>query len=62
MLAQPPDGRISPMTDVVIAAATRTPIGSFNGLLATVPAQADAELSAEFVTAESATASSGGIS
>ena len=30
--------------------------------LATVPAQADAELSAEFVTAESATASSGGIS
>ncbi len=26
------------MTDVVIAAATRTPIGSFNGTLASVPA------------------------
>ena len=26
------------MTDVVIAAAARTPVGAFNGLLATVPA------------------------
>jgi acetyl-CoA C-acetyltransferase len=33
-----PDGRTTDMTDIVIASAARTPVGSFNGALGTLPA------------------------
>src|SRR3546814_16118112 len=37
-LAWPPEGRTPKMTDVVIAGAARTAVGSFNGSLSSLPA------------------------